>query len=296
MSPSLQTVRKGHIRKVFLHVTRACNLRCRHCYLSAGAPMPDELSTEEIIDLLPQLVELGPQKVIFTGGEPLLRSDLLTCLQALRRCDVDHNLIRAVNTNATLLTREHARLFIGLVDEIRVSLDGTQIIHDRMRGPGTFKAVHAALDLLQEFGFEPKVLVTITTENIQTIRDTVRALLARSVHRINLTLFRPAGRGGQFPALAPTQAQVEMLFESLRQEWPLVFPHAVDVTSCGQQRDCGVGSFLNIMPNGDVYPCHVLIHPDFYCGNVKENRLVDQCAPQGQLTAVLRSVGLRKSH
>ena len=254
--------------------------------------MPEELSTQEMINLLPQLVELGPQKVVFTGGEPLLRSDLLTCLQTLKRCDVGHNLIRAVNTNATLLTREHARSFIGLVDEIRVSLDGTPTIHDRMRGQGTHEAVHGALDILQEFGFEPKVLITITAENTQAIPDAIRALLARSIHRINLTLFRRTGRGGQFPALAPTQTQVDTLTDSLRQEWPSVLAPTLDVTSCTDQRDCGVGSFVNIMPNGDVYPCHVLIHPDFCCGNVRNAKLPDLCGPGGQLARVLRSAGL----
>jgi sulfatase maturation enzyme AslB (radical SAM superfamily) len=55
---------------VYLHVTRACNLRCSYCYFAASRPLPDEMSGEELTPVWPQLVALRPQKVVFTGGEP----------------------------------------------------------------------------------------------------------------------------------------------------------------------------------------------------------------------------------
>jgi radical SAM protein with 4Fe4S-binding SPASM domain len=47
--------------------------------------------------------------------------------------------------------------------------------------------------------------------------------------------------------------------------------------------NCGVGSFLNIMPNGDVFPCHVLTQREFRCGNVRERSLLDTCRRSGLL-------------
>lgn len=44
--------------------------------------------------------------------------------------------------------------------------------------------------------------------------------------------------------------------------------------------NCGVGSFLNIMPNGDVFPCHVLTQREFRCGNVREDGLLEICRPR----------------
>ena len=49
------------------------------------------------------------------------------------------------------------------------------------------------------------------------------------------------------------------------------------------QSNCGVGSFLNIMPNGDVFPCHVLTDREFRCGNLREQSLVEICSRNGLL-------------
>ncbi len=71
-------------RDVFLHVTKACNLLCSYCYFAAHNPMPGEMSADEYRALWPALVALRPQKIIFTGGEPLLRPDILQLLRDLR--------------------------------------------------------------------------------------------------------------------------------------------------------------------------------------------------------------------
>ena len=49
------------------------------------------------------------------------------------------------------------------------------------------------------------------------------------------------------------------------------------------QGTCGVGQFLNIMPNGDVFPCHVLTHWEFRCGNVLSESLLSICRRNGLL-------------
>ena len=61
------------LKNVFLHVTKACNLRCSYCYFSASKPLTNEMTTAEFARVWPEMVALRPQKVVFTGGEPLLR-------------------------------------------------------------------------------------------------------------------------------------------------------------------------------------------------------------------------------
>jgi MoaA/NifB/PqqE/SkfB family radical SAM enzyme len=57
--------------------------------------------------------------------------------------------------------------------------------------------------------------------------------------------------------------------------------------------NCGVGSFLNIMPNGDVFPCHVLTQREFRCGNVREQSLLEICRRSG-LLGHLQALGFRE--
>ncbi len=62
------------------NLTKRCNLRCAHCYLSAGerdAGSADELTTEECFRVIDGMVQVNPASIlVLTGGEPLLRKDL----------------------------------------------------------------------------------------------------------------------------------------------------------------------------------------------------------------------------
>lgn len=154
------------LRNVFLHVTKACNLYCKYCYFSASRPLPDEMTTDEFMHLWPQLVAIRPRKVIFTGGEPLLRSDILDLLQGLKEADPQHHVLSCLNTNGHLVTSELAKQLVGLADEVRVSLDAMRERNDALRGEGNFDAAVRALETYYAVGSEPKVLVTVTAHGL----------------------------------------------------------------------------------------------------------------------------------
>ena len=63
------------------NLTRACNLRCPHCYMEGGTRAANELSTAECLSLIDELKDLGTEMLILTGGEPLLRKDLFEIAQ-----------------------------------------------------------------------------------------------------------------------------------------------------------------------------------------------------------------------
>jgi MoaA/NifB/PqqE/SkfB family radical SAM enzyme len=88
-------------------------------------------------------VALQPEKAILTGGEPLLRPDILDLLRGLREADPEHRVLRCLNTNGQLVTPELARQLVGLADEVRVSLDALRERNDALRGAGSFAAAIA---------------------------------------------------------------------------------------------------------------------------------------------------------
>lgn len=262
-------------RSIFIHVTRACNLRCRYCYLPADRPLANEMTTEEIRGLWPDLVKLRPRKVVFTGGEPLLRPDLLVLLHSLREVDKQHLVLRCVNTNGQLVTSQLAQQFVGLVDEVRVSLDALLERNDSLRGCGNFKAAVKALDCFYAIGFEPIVLVTVTAVSLPDLEELICFLFKKGIHRIHFNAFRPIGRGEDHWDWLPKIEEVQL---AIKQAWKRCFPAQpapVKPPNARESFSCGVGYFLNIMPNGDVYPCHVLTDPTFRAGNVRQQRLSD---------------------
>ena len=70
-------------------ITLACDLKCQHCGSRAGSRRPQELSTEECLDLIRQLARLGTREVTLIGGEAYLRRDWLDIIREIRAQGMD---------------------------------------------------------------------------------------------------------------------------------------------------------------------------------------------------------------
>ena len=82
-----------------LEITKKCNLRCKHCYLSAGNPHKKELTLEEIRGLFKAAKNLGVRSTSIGGGEPLLRDDFFEIIDSAGSLD----LMVSIGTNGTLI-------------------------------------------------------------------------------------------------------------------------------------------------------------------------------------------------
>lgn len=118
--------------------TRTCNLKCIHCYSnSESKKYSGELSTEEALRFIDGLAEFKVPVLLFSGGEPLLREDLLTLVSYAK----SKGIRPTISTNGTLLNLELASSLKNLgVGYIGISLDGIAENNDRFRGrKGAFK-------------------------------------------------------------------------------------------------------------------------------------------------------------
>ena len=86
------------------NTTNACNMYCAHCYRDAGCKADEELSTGEAKELLNQIARAGFKIMIFSGGEPLMRPDILELVKHAASL----KLIPVFGTNGTLITRDMA--------------------------------------------------------------------------------------------------------------------------------------------------------------------------------------------
>jgi MoaA/NifB/PqqE/SkfB family radical SAM enzyme len=274
------------IRTIYFHITKACNLHCAYCYFSAKKPLPNELTREECARLWQEMVELRPQNVLLTGGEPLLRPDLLDLLRDLKAADPKHRIHRCLNSNGHFVTKDLARQLVGLADEVRVSLDGMETRNDAMRGEGNFAAAVNALETYYSVGFEPKVLVTVTAHVLPDLEELLCFLLRKKFTRIHLNNFRPIGRG---KGHSDWRADQQGVHDAIRRAWAKCYPDRPPLTETPDDAGtthCHVGNNMSILPNGDVFACHVLTQPEFRCGNVREQPLREICARNGLLGAL----------
>ncbi len=177
-------------------VTRSCALACLHCRAEAQPQRhPDELTTTEARDVIDELADLAPPVLVLTGGDPMMRPDLLEIVEYA----VGRGLRVAVSPTTTALTTK-ARLAalrdLG-VQMIHVSLDGaTAETHDRFRGfEGTFERAMRILADLRDLGMPTQVGTTVTRHNVAELPQIAELMERHGVRMWNLFFLVPTGRG-----------------------------------------------------------------------------------------------------
>jgi len=153
-----------------LHITEACNFRCRYCYARADTrqnAMP--LDTARLI-VERILHELPPRRVTidFHGGEPMLAYDqMLTVIRHARAIarQVDKQVDFLFQTNGSLLTEERIRTLVSHQVKFGVSIDGPARFHDALRvgegGAPTWERVWDGIKRSRKLGFEPGLLAVV---------------------------------------------------------------------------------------------------------------------------------------
>lgn len=113
-----------------------CNCRCIMCDIWKNTDAA-EMTAEHLASHLQAIEELRVKWVVFSGGEPLMHSDLFRLAEVLRRKS-----IRVTVLSTGLLLKRHAEKLATGVDDLIVSLDGPATVHDEIRRvPGAFSAL-----------------------------------------------------------------------------------------------------------------------------------------------------------
>jgi len=167
-------------------VTDRCNLRCVYCMPLTGVqlgPHHEFLTYEELLRIIRIAVGLGIDRIRVTGGEPLVRKDIVKFLAQLKPLGVKD---LSLSTNGLLFPAMARDLKAAGVDRVNISLDTLR--PDRFtkiaRLKGSPAEVLAAVDAALELGMEPVKLnmVVIRGWNDDEIGDMARLTLDRAVH------------------------------------------------------------------------------------------------------------------
>ncbi len=155
---------------VIWEVTRACDLRCRHCRADAQAWRdPRELTTREGFELLDQVRELGSPVFVITGGDPLKRPDLFDLIHYGVRCGLS---VAVTPSGTSLLTPDAVRRMGDLgIKRMALSLDGpTPESHDGFRQqPGSFAWTTDGIRAARQCGISVQINTTVTRSNLAVL-------------------------------------------------------------------------------------------------------------------------------
>ncbi|MGH2828572.1 MAG: radical SAM protein [Actinomycetota bacterium] len=267
-----------------IHVTNRCNLRCPHCYVSSGEAFPTEMGLAEWTSLLHYMRDHFSQvNVTISGGEPLMVPWLDDLLQvAKRECNFD----TAAITNGLLWTRRRSSDLAPLLDYVAVSFDGaTAEVHDRIRGPGTFRKTLATLHLMNEVGLRIVLNITLMRSNRTDLLENLYPMVRSLPFEVDVDLanYIPEGRGEDMPEEALSAGEFRDTLSSLvapflKDEWKSI--------PISRRLNCGYGTAFAVYANGDVSPC---LSPRFIRGNIIEmgvGRLFDSILTEADRSAV----------
>lgn len=194
--------------------TNLCNLRCRYCYQSAGRPAENELSFDEKIDLVNQMVDAHVGFVAFSGGEPVMEPRFFDVLGYASRF-----LHTSIASNGTLLrNREYVdRIADSGARNVFVSLDGTTPeSHDFIRGTGSFRRTLKGIEnLVANSHLSCGINMVVTRRNLHEVPRVLELARSLGVNSFSHYNFIPTGRGADDVKHDLTAREREKLMELL---------------------------------------------------------------------------------
>ncbi len=305
------------------NLTYRCNLACEHCYLDAGGtPLVDtenfadrsELGTEECFRVIDDISAFAPECVtILTGGEPLLRRDIL---EIVRRA-AERGLWVVVGTNGVSITENLAkRLAEAGARGLSLSLDALDPDrHDRFRRVrGAWRNTVEGAEILNRTGLPFIVQTTVGSHNLgelDAIADFAHDRLAAKVW--NLYFLVPTGRGqfvsditaAQYDEVLASLYQIQRKYDRRMLVNAKCAPHFIKTvlenaaaetdpiptrTYSGGAGGCPAGThYMGIRPNGDVTPCPYL---PVFAGSLRSASLADLWTSSELFTGIRRRTSL----
>lgn len=241
--------------RVLWELNTQCNLACSFC--DAAPNVHGGLATDAVLAGLELLVRWGVGDVIFSGGEPLLRPDLLAILRYAADLGLDVDLC----TNGTLVDADVAADLAGVLTEVSVSIDSADAaLHDRgRRRSGAWAGAVRAVRLLAEAGLDVHAISVVSDDTAPHLDETVAFIAGLGAESVTLLGLMPNPR---LPGLDPLSPHVRQA--AIGRLGPLRQAHGglrIN-TKCLVPRPhegCGAGaSVLGVDARGRLLPCILL--------------------------------------
>ncbi len=203
-------------------MTRRCNLKCVHCYAKAlEVEGKDDISTDQAKAMIDDLAAYGAPVMLFSGGEPLVRKDLVE----LAKHATSKGMRAVISTNGTLITKEKAKELkeVGL-SYVGISLDGMEEVHDHFRGvPGSFRKALEGIANCQAEGLKVGVRFTINKRNVQEVPGIFNLLKEHNVPRACFYHLVYSGRGSDLIKEDLSHAETRQLLDLIMDETKALF-------------------------------------------------------------------------
>jgi radical SAM protein with 4Fe4S-binding SPASM domain len=274
-----------------VRLTKRCNLKCRHCYAESQGPKfrENEISLEEIKDLIDQFSEFSVNEIFYTGGEPLMRDDLAEILNYTSSKGIKV----LMSTNGAAITEGFLQQITDVDFKLfQISIDGPEEVHDRMRGKGSFKKSIRALKLASHYIKKNLTVGTVMSKNnVNCVEDVMKIAAEEGAAIFALMFLIISGRANadMDPSAQETIDALSRLFKTYKKyENKIRFAHNTtippslypkELRKVNLHTQCALCSFPNTLAvesDGTIAPCDGFFSiPKFEVGNIRTHKLKD---------------------
>ena len=296
-------------------MTNRCNLRCRHCYISAeDRRYQDELTTDEAKAFITDLANMKAPVLLFSEGA----SDTQGYFE-LGRMAADLGLRPVISSNGTLIDQNIARQIKEAgFQYVGISIDGKPSTHDEFRNmPGAFAAALKGIHACMSEGIKTGIRFTVNRYNQADLPEILDIVEKENIPRFCMYHLVYAGRGAEMADMDTSLEETRQILDFLSQRTIDLHQRGVQVEILTtdnhadgiyllnrirkQEPDraeeiinllemhggCSAGTkFANVDPRGNVHPCQ--FWQDYTVGNVRERPFSEIWNSDDELMVMLR--------
>ena len=272
---------------VVWELTLKCDLACRHCGSRAGKAREGELSLDEALEVVAQLVEMEVREITFIGGEAYLYPQWTEIVRAAATAGVRCTMTTGARAIDAALAKQAADAGMHAMS---VSIDGLEATHDRLRAvPGSWRSAIAALGHIRAAGLNPYANTQWNRLNLPEVEGLADVLLGVGIEAWQVQLTGPMGRGADQPdwllqpyelldliprlAAVARRARKQGCVVNAANNLGYYGPYEVALRAAPWQ-GCVAGRYvLGIEANGDVKGCPSLPSAPYVGGNLRHRTL-----------------------
>jgi MoaA/NifB/PqqE/SkfB family radical SAM enzyme len=244
----------------------ACNAKCVYC----NCPQRDDarVDFDTHARVLREFARLGAARIKFLGGEPLLHPHLGLLIDEVKSLGM-----RAAMVTSGILIPKRMEV-VRQLDEIVISIDGREAVHDAQRGDGTWQKVMAGIDACAAENLDFFLSAVVTRDSVGEVDWLIETARRYGVSvnfqlpQFNVEMYGPDARQWM-PDDADVRELIRKIIEAKKAGAPVLFSSrsyrrtlewsdfSVErIERPGERSPCTAGTnFIQVEPNGDVYPC-----------------------------------------
>jgi len=243
------SVNQPPLKYLHLIITNSCNFRCRHCYIEFEEKHAE---FELIIKAVSEFEAIGGLRLIVSGGEPLMHPEFKAINETLKAFT---GIRKILNTNGWHVAEMETEKIADLAfEEIQLSLDGPEEVHDRLRRRGSFVRVLQSAKKIKQAGKHLAIATVINAWNYGKFKSLSQIVRSLKPFRWSVDFICPIKRIEEHGLVPPLKAALlmQLSFNSGKHEAQKGF-------ACG-------ANLCSLLPDGNLVKCDYF--PDISGGNI----------------------------